>query len=226
MSRQGFSLIELLVVLAVIVVLIGLLLPVLGAVRESARSVTCLADIQQIGLATRLYADDYDQLLPRSSHSALAYRVMPWGYALSPYLGGETFTGPGPAWDRLFEQVYRCPSDHRLDAWSYGKSVWFELTGPEIGELNGESDAPTYPSIDRVPRPSATVLYGELGSGSMTDHIMAHFWYLGGEPEVDADRHGALSNYVYVDGHADARVFSDTFDRSTDLDRWRPDKAR
>lgn len=226
MSRKGFTLIELLVVLGVIAVLVGILLPALSAARRSARSIACLSQMRQIGMATTLYAHDHQDKLPRSSHSALAHGVMPWGYALSPYLGQGRYTGPGPEWDRLFNGFYRCPEDERPDVWSYGKSVWFELTAGETGEIDGVAASPTYPTIPSVPRPSATVIYGELGTASMGDHIMAHFWYLGGKPEVDADRHGSTSNYVFVDGHAETRKFETTFDHSTNLDLWHPGKAR
>src|SRR5690606_39866058 len=99
MPRKGFALIELLVVVGLIAVLIGILAPALAAARRSARSVQCLSQMRQIGLATTLYAQDSHDHLPRSSHSALAHGVMPWGYALCPYLGRGRYIGPGPEWD-------------------------------------------------------------------------------------------------------------------------------
>lgn len=221
----GFALIELLVVVAVVLLLLGILAPVLSAARRSTRSATCLSQMRQIGLATIMYAQANQDHLPCSTHSALAHGVMPWGYALSPYLGRGTYVGPGPEWDGLFDGVYRCPEDVRQDVWSYGKSVWFELTPGETGEIEGIAVGPTYPTIDDVPRPAATVLYAALGSGSMADHVMAHFWYLGGSSEVDGQRHGSTSNYVFVDGHATARVFESTF-KPPDVDLWHPGRAR
>ncbi len=224
--RCAFTLIELLVVLAIMTVLIGLLLPALLGARETARATQCLSKMRQIGMAVQLYAQDHQDLFPRSTHSALVYSQKPWGYALSPYLGHQVYIGPGPDWDRLFQTHYRCPADTRKDRWSYGKSVWFELTAGETGEIEGLATGPTYPRLASVPNPSVTVMFGELGSGSMADHIMAHFWYMGGYPEVDRKRHGAISNYVFVDGHGAGHRFEWTFDLSNNKDLWHPGRAR
>jgi general secretion pathway protein G len=225
MFRHGFTLIELLVALAILLVLLALLLPMVSKVQRSSRSTACLNQLRQIGSATLMYAQDNRDRFPRSSHSALAYNAAPWGYALSPYVGAGTYTGPGPDWDRLFNGLYRCPEDNRRDAWSYGKSVWFELSAGETGEIDGRAVGPTYWTYSSVPRPGVTVLYGELGSGAMADHLMAHFWLMGGSPEVDAERHGSASNYVFVDGHAEALEFAATFDPPA-IDRWHPGRAQ
>ena len=131
-------------------------------------------------MATTAYMMDNDDYFPRSTHSALASGVLQWGYAIVPYLGQGEYQGPGADWDSVFNKVYRCRADLRRDCWSYGKNVWFELTSGEIGELEGIAEGPTYTKSSDVVHPSTTILYGELGSGSMGDHIMAFMWYLGG----------------------------------------------
>jgi prepilin-type N-terminal cleavage/methylation domain-containing protein/prepilin-type processing-associated H-X9-DG protein len=223
--NRGFSLVELLVVIAIIGVLAAMLAPALASGQQRAQSMACMNQMKQIALATRQYAHDNNSRLPRSSHSALSVRAKPWGYALMPYLGAEKYTGPGPAWDAVFNGVYRCPQDSRRKEWSYGKNVWFELASGETGELMGAAGGPTYEYIENVRRPSATILYGELGSGSMGDHIMAHYWYQGGTPEVDATRHGTTSNYAFVDGHVETLEFNATFDLDAKVDLWDPGKA-
>lgn len=57
--RNGFTLIELLVVIAIITVLLALLLPMMGAAREQARSVACLSNLKQTSMAFFQYAGEY-----------------------------------------------------------------------------------------------------------------------------------------------------------------------
>ncbi len=60
----GFTLIELMVVIAIIGILIGLLLPVVGRIRENGRQVVCANNQRQIAIACMLYAEDNDGFLP------------------------------------------------------------------------------------------------------------------------------------------------------------------
>jgi len=60
-KRQAFTLIELLVVIAIIAILAAILFPVFAQAREKARQATCLSNMKQMGLATRMYLQDYDE---------------------------------------------------------------------------------------------------------------------------------------------------------------------
>jgi prepilin-type N-terminal cleavage/methylation domain-containing protein/prepilin-type processing-associated H-X9-DG protein len=216
----GFTLVELLVVIALISLLASLLLPALSRAKSRAKAIQCLSQMRQVGVATILYADDFAGQLPRSTHSAAAYGALPWGYALLPYLAGREFTHPDSLWTNLFTRLYRCPADKRPNSdWSYGKNVYPELSPEETG-------GPAWSRVEGMPHPDATVLYAEKLSGSMADHFMANFWLEGGQPDVDGKRHGTRSNYIYCDGHAAGAAFETTFDRSCNLDRWNPETAR
>ncbi len=219
-TRRAFTLIELLVVIAIIAILAGMLLPALAKAKEKASSVQCLSQMRQIGLATTMYADDCGGCLPRSTHSALGYGQLPWGYALVPYVRPHAFTRSDAAWTNLFNNLYRCPKDLRRSTdWSYGKNVFPELSAAETG-------GDTWHRIEQMPRPVATVLYAEKAGGSMADHMMAHFWPAGGKPEVDRQRHLKRSNYTYCDGHAASQRFEDTYDLSRNINNWNPATAR
>ncbi len=218
--RRGFTLIELLVVIAIIAILASMLLPALARAKSKAKAIQCVSQMRQVGFATVLYVDDNEGYLPRSSHSAMAYGQLPWGYALVPYILGKSFTRPDSRWTNLFNSLYRCPEDKRQTTdWSYGKNVYPELSPDETG-------GPTWPKLAQIPRPSATVLYAEKASGSMADHIMANCWNDGAEPEVARARHDQKSNYVYCDGRALKQRFEDTFSITNKIDAWNPQTAQ
>src|SRR5687768_1602975 len=63
-SARGFTLVELLVVIAIIAILIAILLPVLSRAKEQANRVACAASLRMLGTATMMYLDDNRQWYP------------------------------------------------------------------------------------------------------------------------------------------------------------------
>ena len=91
----AFSLVELLVTIAIIALLAAILLPVLASGKNKARQTDCTGNLHQWGLAYRMYADDNQDFLPRRGQGvqALANIVRPedWFNALPSYFGLPSF---------------------------------------------------------------------------------------------------------------------------------------
>lgn len=85
-GRAGFTLIEMLVVIAIISILISLLMPAVQSAREAANRTQCANNLKQIGLALHLYHDQYHKLPP--SRKAMAESPT-WAWLILPYLEQE-----------------------------------------------------------------------------------------------------------------------------------------
>jgi prepilin-type N-terminal cleavage/methylation domain-containing protein len=122
-SRAGFTLVELLVVIAIIAILIALLLPAVQSAREAARQTQCKNNLRQLALAMHAYHDIH-QMFPTGTY---VWWGQSWGAAILPYLeqsslyhavsfGRGTPYGTDPdsqalaALSKARIPVFRCPS--------------------------------------------------------------------------------------------------------------------
>jgi prepilin-type N-terminal cleavage/methylation domain-containing protein len=81
MKRRGFTLVELLVVIAIIALLMGILMPALAKVRQLAFRLTCGTNLSGIGKAMLIYANDYDNELPRAGGKDAEWGSVVWDAA-------------------------------------------------------------------------------------------------------------------------------------------------
>jgi len=136
----GFTLVELLVVVAIIAVLAGLLLPVFSRARAQARRTHCLSNLRQIGLAVQMYQQDYEELPPRLSALFPGYISAP-GILLCP---SDPKAGQHEGTDRLEGNLY-LPSGVSYDylpRWFQAQEWGWWQSPPHFGEGKWGSQTP------------------------------------------------------------------------------------
>src|SRR5688572_19944381 len=103
---SGFTLIELVVVIAIFAILAGMLLPALSRAKEKGRTTACLSNMRQVGLATMLYTDDHRDFLPYGyAYTWPGQQYLYWWQDLCrPYINSES--------------VYSCPSARPHATWT------------------------------------------------------------------------------------------------------------
>jgi prepilin-type N-terminal cleavage/methylation domain-containing protein len=96
MKRKGFTLVELLVVIAIIALLMGILMPALARVRQLAFRMTCGTNLSGIGKAMLIYANDYEDELPRAGGRNSTWGpIVNWIAANRNVAYGVSATGDG-----------------------------------------------------------------------------------------------------------------------------------
>jgi len=193
MKRRGFTWIELLVVLAIIMALAALLFPLFARSRERnpSRS-SCQQNVRQIGLAIKQYLSDYNETFPIVRVGVEPFGAEPFGWAdaAQPYVRNT--------------QLFQCPSDP---------------SQPGPGAFNGSDRNYTdyfYNSnmagVDesKLTQIAATVMLGDAAPGDARRHCSGgSTWQPGAARLVDttgalvgaALRHLDGANYAFADGH-------------------------
>jgi prepilin-type N-terminal cleavage/methylation domain-containing protein len=210
--RGAFTLVELLVVVAIIALLLSILIPVLGAARERARRTKCAANLRQVGIGWLMYLEDSNEFFPFSGGN------MHWAY------GGKEdtfyvpdvptyFFSPRPINKYLSHdgygenkaEVFHCPSDNGADGFDDRPKVpsydWYGNSYPLNSALLRSSRSfsrPHHVGDIRLPH-SMFVIAGDhqviwtTNSYNSWPGTYRAFWH---------DDQGLLLTLAFLDGHA------------------------
>jgi len=196
--RHAFTLLELIVVIAVLGVLSLILIPVVARIRASAQSTHCMANLQQIGRAFTLYAEEHRSLLPAPENTTAG--IQPWYAAIHPYTGT-------PWRDDItrMDPVFCCPtwtmdSDNvpREGDIGYAMSAALGLTVDPHRPVPLTSLQQPTRTIVLLELTGTTVAFFPAGGQSLAEFSGTYSTAYG---HGGCDRHGDAANYLFADGH-------------------------
>jgi len=161
---HGFTLIELLVVMGIIAILAAMLFPVFARAREAARKTTCLSNLRQLGMASHMYSQDWDNWLPcdyyacnsSTTHMRLVRQILPYTRNM---------------------QILYCPSSWKVQRWMPDFAPTEDnKTAGNIGYYCFSYDQ--IPSTVDPPKPSYStwVSWGFLRARGNQARIMSEQW--------------------------------------------------
>jgi len=195
MKRRGFTLMELLVTVAIISLLAAILFPVFARARENARRASCMSNLKQIGLGIMMYVQDYDETYP-------------------PYREATSQTPPFPAyqsgnweWQHIIysytknTQLYHCPDGNSTypagDYGSYGAN-YYALHNGAVKMAAVTSPSTLYVIMDSG-RTYIDPSYAKAPSGA--------FYLPGGGLFITPDQSGSVAAGFYQSDYANGRHF-------------------
>lgn len=206
---RGFTLIEVLVVVAIIALLISILAPSLAAARRQARSTLCLSNVRQLGVASQMYANSWKGMLVDFglAHGGSVDESKTWLNSLRREYGQKLVARCPDDQSPYWTQPY--PGTTQKRRASYGVNEY--LTGRLAGYER-------FRKIEAIRRPATTILFCELthlGEYAVSDHVHPVNWVLNplaeARKQIEPDLHSGKANYAYADAHAESARFEQTF---------------
>jgi prepilin-type N-terminal cleavage/methylation domain-containing protein/prepilin-type processing-associated H-X9-DG protein len=220
LSRGGFTLVELLVVVAIIAILAAILFPVFAQAREKGRQSYCLSNLEQLGTAMLLYTDDNDGYYPpvigRIGRRPVGFDSS-WMGILSPYLKSQgvfiDLSSGAPNQPLLNYALAPSMRARGYDAISLIVDPWGIALWEGVGGYSGQplgwyrEEAPSR-NVAQIARPTETIL--------ICDHRYFEWGVMDQQMRYPAPRHireqniqlpdgrmapSGLINSVFADGH-------------------------
>ncbi len=223
--RHGFTLIEMLVVIAIIALLSTLIVPAVGRALSKAKSVRCLAHMKQIGTAIASFSSDNQGRIPLVTNqgSSSSAGKLHWIQYLSGYVGKEDAGWVDP--NDPTSVFWGCPEWRGRDAsWNippranaavssspgYGMNMYPEQPANwNANSRNDQSNEPLY-ALDQITHASNRVLVAD----AIDWHVSASWNYDNGYFGFTSwsrgapQRHGKTANYLFFDMHAQALPYT------------------
>ena len=187
--KKSFTLIEFLVVIAIIAILAAMLLPALNKAREKAHSIVCVNNLKQVGTAMAMYAGDYSDFGPPAIWGNSQY----WNRLISPYLG--------------LPNAYHSAPKYKTSALCCPKflGTYYALSYAPNYYLVGEAtNTYTYrgSKLSRVKNSSIKVF---LIDGSGVAYMKNQYLHGANDGYQVKHRHSNYANILFVDLHVDDR---------------------
>ncbi|MHB9071409.1 MAG: DUF1559 family PulG-like putative transporter [Sedimentisphaerales bacterium] len=235
---DGFTLVELLVVISIIALLLAILMPSLQKARESAKTVVCRNNLKQMGLASGMYSNEYnDAMVSEDAYwltPANNRHSYPWYMSLMPFIGNKAPVSGTIVNRQGSVQIFKCPS--QIDEFNadnggvlYGLDVicasHFFDPALAVSPMIVKRTAVKQPAIrmhvadsmDRSKPVKAELvnkymlrLMPPVYGQYITTWLKTHDAIMGMADDIPvSDRHNGGSNVLFVDGHASWIKFSE-----------------
>lgn len=207
---RAFTLVELLVVTAIVGILTSLLLPALAQSKARTRSVVCLGQLRQMAIAAQSYTQTHDDSYPIAYFTRIERGVtVVQAWDLTTLFEDPPRVVPGLLWEgHGTERVQQCPSFHGPANWLEDPVTGYNYNTSYLGRGQFES-IPTPARAAWVKRPSETVLFGDGEYSGGANKFMRAPWpspgdagFRGRWTGTQGFRHAGRSNASFGDGHA------------------------